>query len=349
LIGISSFLLINFWYTRIQANKSGIKALTVNRVGDMFLSVGFFAIFWVFGNVDYATVFSVAPLINETAITIIGLLLLVGAMAKSAQLGLHTWLPDAMEGWKKYILICTIIFIISIMDSESFNREIMQVGLPPILMTLPKKTLHTMTGNMLGDGSIRYNNMNRNNYVPKGNCRYAMTIKSSSVNYMQNLYNTIYASFSNVGLRPYPNPTILGNQNAVVNQYRFSTRSLPIFTALHSLWYRFDFETKTFIKVVPSNIGEMFSPVSLAHWIIEDGYFDSYGRTQTVLLCTESFTQRECQLLQTILLNWKIVTTLKVRNKAKNTYRIRVSKRSIPLLRELVIPYMHSEFMYKLG
>jgi NADH-ubiquinone oxidoreductase chain 5 len=97
-IGISSFLLINFWYTRIQANKSGIKALTVNRVGDMFLSVGFFAIFWVFGNVDYATVFSVAPFINETAITIIGFLLLLGAMAKSANLGLHTWLPDAMEG-----------------------------------------------------------------------------------------------------------------------------------------------------------------------------------------------------------------------------------------------------------
>ncbi len=97
-IGISSYLLINFWYTRIQANKSGIKALTVNRVGDMFLSVGFFAIFWVFGNVDYATVFSIAPFINETAITIIGLLLLLGAMAKSAQLGLHTWLPDAMEG-----------------------------------------------------------------------------------------------------------------------------------------------------------------------------------------------------------------------------------------------------------
>jgi NADH-ubiquinone oxidoreductase chain 5 len=97
-IGISSYLLINFWYTRIQANKSGIKALTVNRVGDMFLSIGFFAMFWVFGNVDYATVFSVAPFINETAITVIVLLMLLGAMAKSAQLTLHTWLPDAMEG-----------------------------------------------------------------------------------------------------------------------------------------------------------------------------------------------------------------------------------------------------------
>jgi len=97
-IGISSYLLINFWFTRIQANKSGIKALVVNRVGDMFLSVAFFAIFFVFGNVDYATVFSVAPYINESVITIIGILLLLAAMGKSAQIGLHTWLPDAIEG-----------------------------------------------------------------------------------------------------------------------------------------------------------------------------------------------------------------------------------------------------------
>ncbi|RYX78148.1 hypothetical protein EON69_00080 [bacterium] len=100
-IGISSYLLINFWFTRIQANKSGIKALTVNRVGDMFLSVAFFAIFFVFGNLDYSTVFSVAPFINETVITIIGLLLLFAAIGKSAQIGLHTWLPDAMEGQLK--------------------------------------------------------------------------------------------------------------------------------------------------------------------------------------------------------------------------------------------------------
>lgn len=97
-IGISSYLLINFWFTRIQANKSAIKALVVNRVGDMFLSVGFFSMFFVFGNLDYSTVFSVAPFVNETVITIIGLLLLLAAIGKSAQLGLHTWLPDAMEG-----------------------------------------------------------------------------------------------------------------------------------------------------------------------------------------------------------------------------------------------------------
>ena len=93
----------------------------------------------------------------------------------------------------------------------------------------------------------------------------------------------------------------------------------------------------------------MFSPESLAHWIIEDGYFDAYGRVQTILLCTESFTLDECKLLQEVLLGLGIVTTLKVRNSAKGTHRIRVSKKSMPLLRELVTPHMHYDFMYKLG
>jgi NADH-ubiquinone oxidoreductase chain 5 len=97
-IGVSSYLLINFWYTRIQANKSAIKAMVVNRVGDTFLSVAFFGVFWAFGNLDYATVYSLSPYMNETVLTIIGLLFLFAAMGKSAQLGLHTWLPDAMEG-----------------------------------------------------------------------------------------------------------------------------------------------------------------------------------------------------------------------------------------------------------
>ena len=112
-IGVVSYLLINFWFTRIQANKAAILALTMNRVGDMGLSIGFFAIFALFGSIDYATVFSMAPFMNETAITIIGLLLLSGAMAKSAQIPLHSWLPGSMEGFKgvkHYILIFIYIY-----------------------------------------------------------------------------------------------------------------------------------------------------------------------------------------------------------------------------------------------
>nr|WEH01527.1 NADH dehydrogenase subunit 5 [Russula griseocarnosa] len=97
-IGIVSYLLINFWFTRIQANKAAILALTMNRVGDMGLSIGYFALFALFGSLDYATIFSIVPLINETALTIIGILLLTGAMAKSAQIPLHSWLPGSMEG-----------------------------------------------------------------------------------------------------------------------------------------------------------------------------------------------------------------------------------------------------------
>jgi NADH-ubiquinone oxidoreductase chain 5 len=98
LIGIVSYLLINFWFTRIQANKAAILALTMNRVGDMGLSIGFFALFALFGSLDYATVFNLTPFMNETVITIIALLLLTGAMAKSAQIPLHSWLPGSMEG-----------------------------------------------------------------------------------------------------------------------------------------------------------------------------------------------------------------------------------------------------------
>nr|YP_007475362.1 NADH dehydrogenase subunit 5 [Microbotryum lychnidis-dioicae]AGE14577.1 NADH dehydrogenase subunit 5 [Microbotryum lychnidis-dioicae] len=97
-IGVSSYLLINFWYTRIQANKSAIKAMVINRVGDTSLSIAFFGAFWAFGNLDYATIYSLSPYMNETVLTVIGLLFLFAAMGKSAQLGLHSWLPDAMEG-----------------------------------------------------------------------------------------------------------------------------------------------------------------------------------------------------------------------------------------------------------
>jgi NADH-ubiquinone oxidoreductase chain 5 len=97
-VGICSYLLVSFWFTRIAANQSSISALLTNRVGDCFLTIGMFAILWSFGNIDYATVFSLAPFINENIITIIGICLLIGAMAKSSQVGLHVWLPMAMEG-----------------------------------------------------------------------------------------------------------------------------------------------------------------------------------------------------------------------------------------------------------
>ena len=107
-VGLCSYLLINFWFTRIQANKAAIKAMLVNRVGDFGLALSIFCIFNCFGAVDYATVFALVPQFSTSKLSflnieicsldIIGILLFIGAMGKSAQLGLHTWLPDAMEG-----------------------------------------------------------------------------------------------------------------------------------------------------------------------------------------------------------------------------------------------------------
>ncbi len=107
-VGLCSYLLIGFWYDRPTANAAAIKAFLVNRVGDFGFALGIFAIFFLFGTVHLDSIFSAASAQADArlvflggefhALTVICLLLFVGAMGKSAQLGLHTWLPDAMEG-----------------------------------------------------------------------------------------------------------------------------------------------------------------------------------------------------------------------------------------------------------
>ena len=97
-VGVCSYLLVSFWYTRIAANQSSMSAFLTNRVGDCLLTIGMFSILWTLGNLDYTITFSLAPYINENIVTIIGICLLIGAMAKSSQIGLHVWLPMAMEG-----------------------------------------------------------------------------------------------------------------------------------------------------------------------------------------------------------------------------------------------------------
>ncbi len=100
-VGFASYALISFWYRRETATRAGMKAFVINVVGDIGLVLAAFLIFRELGSFDYGTVFANAPeafSTNEWSVTAICLLLLVGAFAKSAQLPLHTWLPDAMEG-----------------------------------------------------------------------------------------------------------------------------------------------------------------------------------------------------------------------------------------------------------
>ena len=107
-VGLCSYFLIGFWFKKKSANSAAIKAFLVNRVGDFGFALGIFLIFYLFGTVNYVEVFKNVPLhinveldflsLNLNAINLICILLFVGAMGKSAQFFLHTWLPDAMEG-----------------------------------------------------------------------------------------------------------------------------------------------------------------------------------------------------------------------------------------------------------
>jgi NADH-quinone oxidoreductase subunit L len=107
-VGLASYLLIGFWYHKPEANAAAIKAFIVNRIGDFGFSLGIFAVFYLTGAVDFDTIFAQAPTLvgksfhflsyDVDALTTVCLLLFMGAMGKSAQFLLHTWLPDAMEG-----------------------------------------------------------------------------------------------------------------------------------------------------------------------------------------------------------------------------------------------------------
>ncbi|SFA72232.1 NADH dehydrogenase subunit L [Poseidonocella pacifica] len=107
-VGVASYLLIGFYYRKPSANAAAMKAFVVNRVGDFGFALGIFALYFLVDSIDFDDIFAAVPTIAETELTflwrdwnaanIIGILLFIGAMGKSAQLFLHTWLPDAMEG-----------------------------------------------------------------------------------------------------------------------------------------------------------------------------------------------------------------------------------------------------------
>jgi len=107
-VGLASYLLIGFWYHKPSANAAAIKAFIVNRVGDFGFALGVFGLYAVFGTLDFTRIFMQAPMVAGQTFTFAGMqadilttlciLLFIGACGKSAQIGLHTWLPDAMEG-----------------------------------------------------------------------------------------------------------------------------------------------------------------------------------------------------------------------------------------------------------
>ena len=97
-VGLCSYLLIGFWYTRVQAGKAATKAFIINKIGDLFLLLAITIIFMVFHTIEFSVLNSISFQISENLIELVALFLFIGAVGKSAQIGLHSWLPDAMEG-----------------------------------------------------------------------------------------------------------------------------------------------------------------------------------------------------------------------------------------------------------
>lgn len=107
-VGLCSYLLINFWFTRTLANKAALKAMLMNRIADVFFIIAIFFFLFYLGSTDYHLVFSLVDNFAKESfyffgaslpfLDVVGFFLFIGAIGKSAQLGLHTWLPDAMEG-----------------------------------------------------------------------------------------------------------------------------------------------------------------------------------------------------------------------------------------------------------
>lgn len=98
MVGLASYLLINFWFHRLAANLAAMKAFFLNRLGDWGLMLGIVIILNIINDISLSTLFSLGSYLNSDLLFIIIIFFMIGTMAKSAQFGLHAWLSDAMEG-----------------------------------------------------------------------------------------------------------------------------------------------------------------------------------------------------------------------------------------------------------
>ena len=142
-------------------------------------------------------------------------------------------------------------------------------------------------------------------------------------------------------LTPYPNPSLPQHKEKEIQQYSFCTANLPFFTILHGLWYKWSLEK--YIKVVPKNIySRKSTTLDYSRWIL--WWAGTYEN------CTSLYwIFHECFLLQQVILNFQLKSSLKIRDKQRQTYRIRISKTSINQLQSILLPIIPAEFHYKLG
>lgn len=219
--------------------------------------------------------------------------------------------------------------------------------------------LEAITGDLLGDGHIRLStsqSSNKNQSYKTG--RLEFTFSTQNLMYLNYLKFNIYKSIcTKTKGTPYPkdNPT----------QYWFSTKKMPIFLDIHSKWYitnpEYDMDLNNidvnkkvlkYIKILPDNIYDLITPISIAHWIMGDGYFTG----TTSYICTDNFTKNEVIILQKIFKDkFNIDVKLKTRwytlsnNEEKISYRLKILPKDLNKLILLIKPHVITEMYYKLG
>ena len=205
-----------------------------------------------------------------------------------------------------------------------------------------------LIGELLGDGCLRYSKkIQDGNPKPNWNVHFAMTLKSYA--HVFYLWGNIFSSIcTSTPPRPWP----AESTGLPASQYAFSSKSLPELTAIHKEWYIWSFEFNKYIKIVPLNINTQLTKISLAHWLMGDGYWDTSNKT--VVICTDNFTLKEVELLISVLSkNFGLSSTVlkRIKSNKEICWRIRFSSKSdnINKLISLVQPHFIPSMLYKLN
>lgn len=196
-------------------------------------------------------------------------------------------------------------------------------------------TLHSiLIGITLGDGSLYRNS-------PTGNARLEM---SFGQNY-KNFANYIGELFNEYMSNPVKSVLIKGKNKEYLN-FRLKTRSLPVFSYYYDLFYVYNSELEKYIKIVPTNIGELMDPIVLAFLIMTDGNFDK--ARNRVRIYTNSFTKEEVEKLALSIKN-NLGIYAAVLYDRNNQYIITIGAKNLDLLRQTVSSHFHKDMLYRIG
>jgi len=218
------------------------------------------------------------------------------------------------------------IFSTTILSSDEFSK-----------WEIPQKIFEIITGELLGDGHIKYNP----EHTPHADGRLQFTFSAKNLPYLNYLKFEALASIcTKHEPTPWPN---LKKTNIKPTQYWFSSRQLPFLSKIHNLWYtKINGKKK---KILPQNIEKLLTPISIAHWIMGDGYF-TYN---TVQICTDNFSLKEVnKLIEVLYKKFGLVSNKRIRHNPNGNivWRIRIEPDSLEKLKKLIIQHFIPEMLY---